>query len=82
MNIPHSPDRAERRRRHGGEPCVVCGREVKNPSLFLECIGGGESECVLPGTADVADPGYMGLLPIGQCCLRRHPGLKPYVVKG
>jgi hypothetical protein len=60
------------------DPCVVCGREVKNPRHYLEVVDGGAYAAV-PGSADVNDAGYVGGLPIGPDCLRQHPELKPYV---
>lgn len=81
MRIPKSADYAANRRRYGNgllPPCVVCGRPTRSETL-LECVNGATDECVMPGTADTADPGYMGGQPVGPDCLRRFPQLRPYV---
>jgi hypothetical protein len=64
-------------------PCVVCGKDCKNPKYgVIEVNGGGEAALPdSPEADDVTHPGYMGEQPIGSDCLRAHPELLPYVVK-
>ncbi len=68
-------------RGQAGLPCVVCGKAIEHPTYEVECVDGSTSWCVIPGTADVSDAGYMGYHPVGVGCLRKHPELKPYAVR-
>lgn len=83
MKIPKSKHHGNNVARSNGGymPCVVCGKPIKDPSYYVECVNGGTDECVLPGQADVDDPGYMGYQPLGANCLLAHPELGPYVSK-
>jgi hypothetical protein len=80
--IPKSAEYASNLRRTRGEaqPCVVCGRPVQRPTHLVECVDGGTDKCVEPGTADPRDPGYMGLFPVGEDCLRKYPELQAFAV--
>lgn len=65
-------------------PCVVCGKPVKNPKLYVRYFWGThavtdqEAEEII---AKEGNGGDMCLYPIGAACLKKHPELKPYVHK-
>lgn len=65
--------------RASGNPCVLCGKNVKNPAGFLTVADGG-AHFVMPGYDGSNDPAYMGCFPIGKDCYRQHPELKPYLI--
>ena len=57
----------------GVEPCVVCGRRVKEPRYFLHVVNGG-THALHPEDEDKyeADGGEMGMQIIGPNCRRKH----------
>ena len=64
-------------------PCYICAKPIRKDRikymLHIHCGGGvavTEDEATnLDGAGD------LGCHPIGSDCLRRHPELKPYVIK-
>lgn len=62
-------------------PCVVCGAGCNTATARMVVVVCGGSHLAIPGGAadDPSAPGYVGGYPIGSCCLRRHPELKPFV---
>ena len=70
---------------HGdGLPCVVCGKGVNMKTVrYLHLHLGGSHAVTVREADDLSEEGRdnedMGAYPIGACCLRKHPELKPYV---
>jgi hypothetical protein len=66
-------------------PCVVCGKATKTDKARHIHLHLGGSHAVTEREADDLnesgrDNEDMGAYPIGNCCLRKHPELKPYVL--
>lgn len=62
-------------------PCICCGKPVKNAKYWVATWDGYYA--VTQDEVGELDPaGDSGGFPIGADCLRKHPELKPYVVKG
>lgn len=59
-------------------PCVVCGKAVHKPETMVY-LADGNSRIISPD--EVGDYADAGLYAVGADCLKRHPALKPYVVK-
>src|SRR5258706_7089060 len=82
MEIPYHKDFHKNQERSGnGEypPCIVCGRGIKaaNPAYVHVHCGG--SHVVTEAHAATLSPGAdLGFYPIGPCCLKKHPELRPY----
>lgn len=64
----------------GNNPCVICGRELKNPRLYLHVVDGG-SKIIDPDESWEDESSDLGMLPVGPECVRNHPQIKPYVIK-
>lgn len=65
------------------EPCVICGRPVKDgrATAWVHVHQGGSS-VVTEEEAKTLDPASdLGCWPVGSDCLRRHPELNPYAVR-
>lgn len=58
-------------------PCVCCGRDVKNPAVFVHDIEGGgvmlhrDDEALYQETGDLR--GDVGLQPVGARCVKLIP---------
>lgn len=80
LTIPKSPKHNANMDRAGElEPCIVCGKGIKNlnKAKWLNTVFG--SEAITPAEAAQFTPGELsGAFPIGPDCLRRHPELRPY----
>ena len=63
-----------------GEPCVVCGKEVRSDSKTAHYIrlGRGGTHAVTNEEADANLASDLGVQPIGPDCWRRHPQLHPF----
>lgn len=83
VKIPKSSDYVKNVKacRGSSYPCVVCGRPIRKPVYFVECVEGSTDECCIPGKVDNSDPAYMGLHPLGAACLLNHPELEDYVIR-
>lgn len=64
-------------------PCYICAMPIRKDRikymLHIHCGGGiavTEAEA-----AKLDEAGDLGCHPIGSDCLRRHPELKPYVIR-
>lgn len=63
-------------------PCVVCGRGIKAENPRMVHVHNGGVSLVADGEmTDLSPFADCGMFPIGPCCLRKHPELKPYVLK-
>lgn len=80
LTIPKSPKHNANMDRAGElEPCIVCGKGIKNldKAKWINTVFG--SEAIMPHEEAQFKPGELsGSFPIGLDCLRRHPELKPY----
>ena len=54
-------------------PCVRCGKGVKNTKYHVELVDGGLYASPTNEEADINDPGYMGMYPIGSECRKHIP---------
>jgi hypothetical protein len=64
-------------------PCVVCGKPTKTDKARHIHLHLGGTHAVTEREADELneagqEDADMGAYPIGSCCLRKHPELKPY----
>lgn len=63
------------------QPCIVCGKPVKAAKWYVHLHCGGSHAVTEEEAATLPDNEDLGLYPIGTCCLRKHPELKPYAFK-
>lgn len=64
----------------GKAPCIICNREVKNPKFWIHIVDGGTK--IIDPNQKWSDPNSdLGLHPVGSDCIRKHPQIRPYVVK-
>ena len=68
-----APDFNERWNKHGGAPCVLCGREVNQSekTKYVAVVEGGAT-FALASIPDPEDGAYMGVWPIGPECYRKN----------
>lgn len=74
-----------RREEEDGAPCIICGLGVKDPNAphlwahygALEWVVTAERGEQLNETQPGAD---LGCWPIGPCCLKKNPQLKPFLI--
>ena len=60
--------------------CIVCGKPVNVPAKSIVRVHDGGSAVVTNEEAETLDANAdLGMHPVGQDCLRRHPELKPYI---
>lgn len=80
IKIPHTPDHvANSQRVHGAEPCVVCGRGIKDPTRAKWLHMNTDGYAISKSEAASIGPDHdQGSFPIGPDCLRNHPELTPY----
>lgn len=82
IGIPYHPKYHENLERTGNgehQPCIVCGRGIKSEACHMVHVHRGGTHLVTEEEAAVLDGASdLGLYPIGPCCLRRHPEIKPY----
>ncbi len=84
VTIPFDPKRAENEARthansDGCQPCIVCGRKVRNPQHMVHVHNGGVTIVTETEAEQMDASADVGLYPIGSDCLRAHPEIKPYV---
>ena len=62
--------------RGDGDPCVICGKPVKQDgkSHWIR-LGGGGSYAVTNAEAAADPAGDLGAYPVGPTCWRKHPEL-------
>jgi tRNA U34 2-thiouridine synthase MnmA/TrmU len=71
---PFSGPEYKKNSKRGGEgtwPCALCGKPVKEPSLFIEVTNGGATFVKVGTVADENDPGYMGCHRVGSDCAKK-----------
>ena len=65
-------------------PCILCGSPCPNPKYYVwEHCGGGVVVTPEEGgrlNANGESGADLGMQPIGDDCLRKHPELKPYLI--
>lgn len=67
----------ENAQRTGGEePCVLCGRAIKDTATapYAIVVDGGDRFALANETPNEKDPGFMGGYPVGPECAKK---LKP-----
>lgn len=82
IEIPFNLDFSEQMERtgsHGDNPCVVCGRNIKNKRAKRVYVDSGFSH-ILTAEEFQQDAGEMGSWAIGNDCLQKHPELQPYII--
>ena len=88
IQIPSSPRRNNPLRPPTGDqwPCYICGNGVDtSKAKWIHVHRGGshavteEEAAKLNAAGDAASD--VGGHPIGPCCLRKHPELRPYVIE-
>ena len=62
------------------QPCVVCGKPMKDAKHYIHLHCGGSHAVTAREAEDLPDNEDLGSYPIGACCLRKHPELKPYAL--
>ena len=72
-----------RERKHGDAfACIICGLPAPAPKFYCHVIDGGGTALHAEDEAlYVPDGGDMLFLPVGPECLKKHPEMKPFVVK-
>lgn len=68
-------------------PCIVCGRAIKSETPAMVRVYWGShivtaEEAEQLHISEGGDGGDLYYYPIGPDCLRRHPGIRPYVRRG
>jgi hypothetical protein len=83
ITIPHHPDYRKNQDKAGDLlPCVICGRGIKSENPKMVHVHNGGTSIVTEEEAKTLDPAAdMYFFPIGPCCLRKHPEIKPYAHK-
>lgn len=61
------------------QPCIICGRQVRDPRYMVHVHDGGDSIVTEVEASMLSESADMGLFPIGPDCLKAHPEIKPYV---
>lgn len=73
MDVPFS---ASYKRGMGGNPCYLCGRDVKNPKYLIHVCHGGH---VLVTEDDCANDGScLGGKVVGSDCWKQHPEIHKF----
>lgn len=81
ITIPYHKDFQKNQEKAGDLlPCVVCGRGIKAKNPRMVHVHDGGASIVTEDEAAKLNPNAdMCFFPIGPCCLRKHPELKPYI---
>jgi hypothetical protein len=82
IEIPFNDDFCEQMDRtgsHGVNPCIVCGRNIKNKRAKRVYVNSGFSH-ILTAEEFQQDEGEMGSWPVGADCLSKHPEIRPYII--
>lgn len=82
IEIPRHPNYSKNQQKAPADsaPCACCGKPVRNPVYWIATYQGYYA--VTEAELIALDPsGDSGGFPIGADCLKKHPELKPYVVK-
>lgn len=78
---PHFSDNLSRKTDRDALPCAICGKAVTKPRWWVHVHCGG-SHFVTEDEAATLDPAAdMYSFPLGNDCYRKHPELKPYVMR-
>jgi hypothetical protein len=63
----------------GDGPCCICGKNIRAAKRFVHIHNGGESLVTEVEAATMDEAADLGLQPIGEDCIRKHPEVKPYL---
>jgi hypothetical protein len=83
IEIPFAADfneNMDRTNSHGNNPCIVCGRNIRNKKAKRVHVNSGFSH-ILTVEEFKADAGEMGSWPVGPDCLNKHPELCEYIIE-
>lgn len=61
------------------QPCIICGKPVKNPRYMVHVHEGGASLVTETEAQAMDDNADLGLYPIGVKCLKNNPDLQQYL---
>jgi len=86
LDIKQNPDYHKHADKCGSEyPCVVCGRGIPKPVHYVHLYYGSmavtEEEAAEFARKDGDGGGDLGHYPVGSDCLKRHPEIRPYLVR-
>lgn len=84
IEIPISPNfssNREKLQRDDLEPCICCGKPVKNVKHFLRVFWGSHAVTYQEANEIIQNQGSGGDMcyyPVGRSCLKKHPELLSY----